>query len=171
MGDQPGSGPGENRAPANDVMPASFEAKGETAMTDRITKRQRSHVMRSVGRKDTRPEVLVRSLLHRAGFRFRKNVRSLPGSPDIVLPRYRTVVFVHGCFWHQHPGCRRATKPASRQDYWDAKLARNVARDREKADRLIAAGWKVIVVWECETADPAELTARLSAALSGDRKS
>ncbi len=131
-------------------------------MADRITKRQRSHVMRSVGRKDTGPEVTVRSLLHRAGFRFRKNVKALPGSPDIVLPRFRTVVFVHGCFWHQHPGCRRATRPASRQDYWDAKLTRNIERDREKAERLIADGWRVVVVWECETTDPGGLTQRLA---------
>ncbi|MBI1323484.1 DNA mismatch endonuclease Vsr [bacterium] len=139
-------------------------------MTDRISKRQRSHVMRSVGRTDTGPEVEVRSLLHRSGFRFRKNVRSLPGTPDIVLPRYRTVVFVHGCFWHQHPGCRRATKPASRQEYWDAKLARNIERDREKSDRLIAAGWRVIVVWECETAEPAKLIDRLSTVIRDEVK-
>lgn len=126
--------------------------------------------MRSVGRTDTGPEVEVRSLLHRSGFRFRKNVRSLPGTPDIVLPRYRTVVFVHGCFWHQHPGCRRATKPASRQEYWDAKLARNIERDREKSDRLIAAGWRVIVVWECETAEPAKLIDRLSTVIRDEVK-
>lgn len=126
--------------------------------------------MRSVGRTDTGPEVAVRSLLHRSGFRFRKNVRSLPGTPDIVLPRYRTVVFVNGCFWHQHPGCRRATRPASRQEYWDAKLERNIERDREKSERLIAAGWRVLVVWECETAAPATLIARLSTELRGEQK-
>lgn len=134
-------------------------------MTDRITRSQRSHVMRSVGRKDTGPEILVRSMLHQAGFRFRKNVRALPGSPDVVLPKYGAVVFVHGCFWHQHAGCRRATRPASRRDYWDAKLARNVERDRQNARRLRDAGWKVLVVWECETADAAALIARLERSL------
>jgi DNA mismatch endonuclease (patch repair protein) len=134
-------------------------------MADRITRSQRSHVMRSVGRKDTGPEILVRSMLHQAGFRFRKNVRALPGSPDVVLPKYGAVVFVHGCFWHQHAGCRRATRPASRRDYWDAKLARNVERDRQNARRLRDAGWKVLVVWECETADAAALIARLERSL------
>lgn len=137
-------------------------------MADRITKRQRSHVMRSVGRKDTGPEIVVRSLLHRAGFRFRKNVKSLPGTPDIVLPKYRTVIFVHGCFWHRHEGCRRATKPASRREYWDAKLARNVERDRQKAARLQEAGWNVVTIWECETKAPDELIERLARALRVD---
>lgn len=110
----------------------------------------------------------MRSLLHRAGFRFRKNDKSLPGSPDIVLPRFRTVIFVHGCFWHQHKGCRRATKPATRQDYWDTKLARNIERDLEKTALLVSAGWRVLVVWECETAHPTELITRLSAAIRSD---
>jgi DNA mismatch endonuclease (patch repair protein) len=123
--------------------------------------------MRSVGRKDTGPEVKVRSLLHRAGFRFRKNVKTLAGTPDIVLPRYRCVIFVHGCFWHQHPGCARATRPASRNDYWDAKLARNVERDREKAERLESEGWRVHVVWECETRNPEALLKRLVTEISG----
>ena len=132
-------------------------------MVDRISKAQRSRVMKAVGQSDTGPEVLVRSLLHRAGFRFRKNVRAMPGSPDVVLPRYRTVVFVHGCFWHQHHGCKRATRPASNTAYWDAKLARNVERDRTKADELMAQGWRVIVVWECETSDLPALAGRLEA--------
>jgi DNA mismatch endonuclease (patch repair protein) len=134
-------------------------------MADRITKRQRSHVMRSVGRKDTGPEIVVRSLLHRAGFRFRKNVKSLPGTPDIVLPKYRTVIFVHGCFWHRHQGCPRTTTPASRREYWDAKLARNVERDRQKSARLQEAGWNVVIVWECETKAPDVLIERLALAL------
>lgn len=137
-------------------------------MADRITQPQRSHVMRSVGRKDTEPEVVVRSLLHRAGFRFRKNVKSLPGTPDIVLPKYRTVIFVHGCFWHCHEGCRRATRPASRREYWDAKLAGNVERDRRKAGRLQEAGWKVMVIWECETKAPEVLIDRLVRALRAE---
>jgi len=137
-------------------------------MADRITKSQRSQVMRSVGRMDTGPEIVVRSLLHGAGFRFRINVKSLPGTPDIVLPKYRTVIFVHGCFWHRHEGCPRTTTPASRREYWDAKLARNVERDLQKAERLQEAGWNVVIVWECETKAPDELIERLARSLRVD---
>lgn len=99
---------------------------------------------------DTGPEIALRSLLHRAGYRFRLHDRHLPGRPDIVLPRFRTVIFVHGCFWHRHAGCRNATTPGSRTEFWIRKFQGTVARDARKAAELEAAGWKVITVWECE---------------------
>jgi DNA mismatch endonuclease (patch repair protein) len=120
-------------------------------VADTVTKEQRSLNMSLIRSKETKPEVFVRSVLHRLGFRFRKNVKDLPGKPDIVLPKYKTVIFVHGCFWHQHKGCRRATIPKSNTDYWIPKLTGNVKRDiLHKAD-LKKAGWNVAVVWECET--------------------
>ena len=103
--------------------------------------------------KDTKPERIVRSLLHRMGYRFTVNGpknRKLPGRPDIVLPKYRTVVFVHGCYWHRHEGCRLAYNPKSRVEFWEKKFADNVARDERNEIRLKEAGWKVVVVWECE---------------------
>jgi len=114
---------------------------------------------------DTKPELLVRSLLHRMGYRFRLHRRDLPGRPDIVLPKYRAVVFVHGCFWHRHRGCRYAYVPKSRKDFWKRKFARNVERDREVRHLLRKAGWKILVVWECETVDADGLASRLSSAL------
>ena len=122
-------------------------------MADTVTPEVRSMMMASIRGTDTRPERIARSYLHRHGFRFRKNVKDLPGKPDIVLPKYRTVVFVHGCFWHQHAGCPLASRPKSRTGYWDKKLDRNVERDREACRRLEAMGWKVLVIWECEVQD------------------
>jgi DNA mismatch endonuclease (patch repair protein) len=107
--------------------------------------------MRAVRSKDTRPELGVRRLLHRLGYRFRLHRRDLPGSPDLTFPKYRTVIFVHGCFWHQHPGCRKALPPKSRVAFWQAKFDRNVARDRAYQARLQEAGWRVEIIWECET--------------------
>lgn len=106
--------------------------------------------MAAIKSKDTKPEITVRSFLHRAGFRFRKNVKEMPGKPDIVLPKYRTVLFVHGCFWHQHKGCPNATMPKSREEFWIKKLAGNVERDRKVSLKLHEAGWNVVTVWECE---------------------
>lgn len=139
-------------------------------MADTLTPEARSAHMRRVRGADTLPERTVRALLHGAGFRFRLHRKDLPGRPDIVLPRYRTVVLVHGCFWHRHPGCRASRVPSTRPAWWEAKLARNVERDREVAEALVAAGWRVVVVWECETrpAGRAALSARLTALLRGD---
>ena len=111
--------------------------------------------------RDTGPELSVRSLLHRMGFRFRVHRRDLPGTPDIVLPKYRTVVFVHGCFWHRHAGCKYAYTPKSRVDFWLRKFEENVARDRKARRQLKAVGWQVIVVWECQTRDHEKLRERL----------
>lgn len=130
-------------------------------MTDHQTRQQRSRNMASIRGKDTRPELRVRSALHRLGCRFRLHRRDLPGTPDVVLPKYRTVVFVHGCFWHRHPGCPRSFAPATRSEFWRAKLDRNVVRDAENRRALEAAGWRVVVIWECETRDQDALQRQL----------
>lgn len=106
--------------------------------------------MSRVRSKDTAPELLVRSILHRLGYRFRLHRKDLPGNPDIVLPKYHTVIFVHGCFWHQHPGCKKAVIPRDNSEYWSAKLARNVRRDTETRRKLDELGWETIVLWGCE---------------------
>lgn len=102
----------------------------------------------------TLPEMKVRRLLHRHGFRFRLNVRTLPGRPDLVLPRYRVCIFVHGCFWHRHPGCRYATTPKTRTDFWQRKFDQNVNRDARVKNELLASGWRVIELWECGIRGP-----------------
>jgi len=117
-------------------------------MADRLTKAERSALMARIRGTDTAPERLVRSALHRAGFRFRLHGAALPGRPDVVLPRHRVVVFVHGCFWHRH-GCRLATTPATRVRFWRQKFERNVARDARNARALRRLGWRVLTIWEC----------------------
>lgn len=107
--------------------------------------------MSGIGGRNTKPEIIVRKALVAAGFRFRLHRRDLPGCPDVVLPGRRVAVFVHGCFWHAHQGCRYARTPSSRKDFWEAKLAATVERDRCARDALLAAGWRVLVVWECAT--------------------
>lgn len=121
----------------------------------------RGDIMRAVKRAHTGPEIVVRRALHALGLRFRLHRRDLPGSPDIVLPRFRTVVFVHGCFWHRHPGCRYASIPKTRQEYWLPKFKANVERDAKKEAQLCELGWRVLVIWECETRKPAKLEERL----------
>ena len=125
------------------------------------TPEQRSRTMRAVRSRDTNPEMAVRRFIHAAGLRFRLHDRRLPGVPDLVFPGRRVVVFVHGCFWHRHPGCPKATLPKSRREYWEPKLTGNVERDLRNRDALKAAGWKVAVIWECETRD-SERLARLA---------
>ncbi len=105
--------------------------------------------MASVGQRDTGPEMVLRRILHRHGLRYRLHDRSLPGSPDLVFPRFQSVVFVHGCFWHVHEGCKFATKPSSRKTFWKEKFDANRKRDRRNYDTLVASGWRVLVVWEC----------------------
>ncbi len=111
---------------------------------------KRSAVMGRIRGRDTKPELIVRSLLHRAGLRFSLRRKDLPGKPDIVLPKYKVVIFVHGCFWHRHKGCKVATMPKSREDFWQAKFDANVTRDKRNLRDLKKAGWQVIVLWECE---------------------
>ncbi|MDI6725902.1 MAG: DNA mismatch endonuclease Vsr [Smithellaceae bacterium] len=120
---------------------------------DTFSPEKRSDIMRRVHSTDTAPEKRVRSLLHKLGFRFRLRRNDLPGKPDIVLPKHRAVVFVHGCFWHRHQDCPHATTPASRQEYWLPKFRRIVERDRKNQAELRRQGWNVIVVWECEVRD------------------
>lgn len=117
------------------------------------TPEQRSRTMRAVRSQDTGPEMIVRRFLHAAGLRFRLHDRHLPGVPDLVFPSRRVALFVHGCFWHQHPGCQAADRPKSRTDYWNRKLDGNVARDTRHQAELASAGWTVLVIWECETLD------------------
>lgn len=109
--------------------------------------------MRSVGQKNTRPELAVRKILHRSGYRFRLHRRDLPGTPDVVLPKYRSVIFVHGCFWHGH-GCKYGKLPKSNKSYWSQKIQRNINRDARTRFELERGGWKVFVVWQCELGDP-----------------
>ena len=117
--------------------------------------------MRRVRSTNTTPEKKVRSLLHKLSFRFRLHRNDLPGKPDIVLPKHCTVIFVHGCFWHRHQGCPRATTPSSRQEYWLPKFGRTVERDKKNQQLLGQKGWNVVVVWECETKDLSKLTEEL----------
>lgn len=117
---------------------------------DTVDPKKRSEMMSHIRSKNTKPELLIRSLLHRSGFRFRIHRRDLPGCPDIVLPKYKTIIFVHGCFWHQHPGCRKATIPETNRDFWTEKLAKNTTRDFLICNELKKQGWKTIIVWQCE---------------------
>jgi len=130
-------------------------------MTDKIDPIRRSANMARIRSRNTKPERLVRSILHRLGYRFRLHAKDLPGSPDIVFRSRRKAIFVHGCFWHSHPGCRRAFKPSSRQEFWQAKLARTVARDKAAIHALEQMGWESHVIWECELGDT-ELAPRLA---------
>lgn len=119
-------------------------------MVDTLTKEKRSWNMSRITGRNTKPEILLRSLLHREGFRFRLHDKRLPGKPDIVLPRHRTVIFVNGCFWHRHNNCEYAYTPKSRQEFWLNKFQGTVQRDQEKQKMLADLGWQVLVVWECE---------------------
>lgn len=130
-------------------------------MDDQLTPQRRSWLMSRVKGKNTQPELVVRSLLFARGFRFRVHRKDLPGRPDVVLPKYRTVIFVHGCFWHRHPRCRKTTMPATRTQFWSDKFAQNIERDRSNQARLETMGWRSIVVWECEIASGKELADRL----------
>jgi len=119
-------------------------------MTDRVSAETRSSIMRRVKGENTKPEIIVRSSLHRAGLRFRLHPKKLPGHPDIILPKYKAVVFVHGCFWHRHPECKNSTTPNSNLEYWLPKFARTVERDNNNSSLLVQMGWRVFIIWECE---------------------
>ena len=114
---------------------------------------QRSRNMSAIKSKNTKPEIAVRKLLHSLGYRFRLHRKDLPGSPDIVLPKYKTVIFVHGCFWHRHENCKYASTPKTRQEFWEAKFRENINRDKLNQENLSSNGWKIIIVWECEIKD------------------
>jgi DNA mismatch endonuclease (patch repair protein) len=132
-----------------------------TGSSDAAISEQRSRNMRAVSSFDTKPEIAVRKFLHGAGLRFRLHRADLPGRPDIVLPKYRLAVFVHGCFWHRHEGCRRTTLPKTRTEFWTTKFAANVARDARVVEDLERLGWRVVTIWECETGKQERLNALL----------
>jgi len=118
-------------------------------MVDTVDKKTRSRVMASVKGADTKPERMIRSALHRRGFRYRLHDTKLPGRPDLVLRRYHAVIFVHGCFWHRHEGCRQTVTPKSNREFWKRKFAENVARDKRNLALLRKAGWRIAIIWEC----------------------
>ncbi len=125
-------------------------------VTDIVSKETRSRMMSGIRGKDTRPEMLVRRRLHSLGFRFRLHAKTLPGRPDLVLPKYRTVIFVHGCFWHRHADCKYATSPRSNQKFWQDKFESNIKRDKSAVNELLGFGWRIIVIWECSMRNKAD---------------
>jgi DNA mismatch endonuclease (patch repair protein) len=126
-------------------------------MSDVVDSRTRSRMMGAVRSRDTAPELRVRKYLHGCGLRYRVHVGNLPGCPDLVFPRYKVIVFVHGCFWHQHSGCRKASLPTANREFWTQKLEGNVRRDAAIISNLEQAGWRVLVIWECQTRDEDQL--------------
>lgn len=135
-------------------------------MTDIVDQQTRSRMMAGIGGKDTGPEMALRRAMHARGFRYLLHAKGLPGRPDLVLPKYGSVVFVHGCFWHRHPGCRYTSIPSTRPDFWQTKFEVNVVRDNAARGALLAAGWRVATVWDCAVRKPqqVEVAANLLAA-------
>jgi DNA mismatch endonuclease (patch repair protein) len=119
-------------------------------MSDIFSKNKRSDIMSKIYGKETKPEILVRKYLFAQGFRYRKNVKDLPGKPDIVLPKYKTVIFVNGCFWHGHKNCKRSAFPTSNTQFWEEKISKNIIRDSENIQKLLDMGYKVLTIWQCE---------------------
>src|SRR5690606_20085781 len=119
-------------------------------MSDIFSSKKRSEIMSKISGKETKPEILVRKYLFANGFRFRKNVKTLPGKPDIVLPKYKTIIFVHGCFWHGHKDCKKSKLPETRKEFWTSKITNNIERDQGNKEELKKLGWNIIVIWECE---------------------
>lgn len=124
-------------------------SRERTIMADTVEPEVRSKIMSRVRRRDTKPELALRRALHHQGFRYRIDYRGLPGSPDIVFPKWRTALFVHGCYWHRHAGCHKASSPSSNVEFWEEKFHRNVERDARNLRQLTDAGWRVGTVWEC----------------------
>ena len=140
-------------------------------MADIVDSKRRSRIMSRIRGRDTTPELAVRRMAHRLGFRFRLHRKDLPGRPDIVFPQYRAAVFVHGCFWHRHNGCRYAYTPKSRVPFWTEKFKKNVAHDRRSEEALRNLGWRVLVIWECETQDEIALQSCLLKHMRDDGRS
>lgn len=138
-------------------------------MTDVFTPERRSAIMARIKGENTKPEILVRKIVHSLGYRFRLHKKNLPGKPDIVLSRHKKVIFVHGCFWHGHPGCLRSTLPETRKQFWRNKILGNVARDIRTRRSLIRQGWGVLVVWQCQMKNVDRLSKRLERFLIGTR--
>jgi DNA mismatch endonuclease (patch repair protein) len=130
-------------------------------LTDKLTPERRSANMSRIRSRDTSPEMIVRRLLHGMGYRYRLHVAELPGRPDIVLPRLKRIIEVRGCFWHQHPGCIDSHIPKSRLEYWEPKLTKNQCRDEENRRKLRELGWRLCLIWECETNDASKISKRL----------
>ena len=122
---------------------------------DIYSREKRSEIMSKVRSQSTGPEIIVRKYLHSLGFRFRLHSKKLPGTPDIVLRKYQSVIFVHGCFWHHHKGCRRSKMPSSNMEFWDTKISTNIRRDKRNTSKLKQLGWRVLIIWECETKNEA----------------
>ena len=137
---------------------------------DIVSREKRSAMMAGIRGKDTQPEMRVRRAAHALGFRYRLHRRDLPGHPDLVFPKLRKVILVHGCYWHRHPGCRFAYMPKSNVDFWQQKFGNNQKRDRHTLSELVKLGWIPMVIWECETVDPDLLGERLVAHLGGHRE-
>ena len=138
-------------------------------MTDVFDRRKRSEIMSRIRGRDTKPEMIVRGVAHGLGFRFRLHRKDLPGSPDLVFPRHRAVIMVHGCFWHRHPGCAHASTPQTRVRFWEDKFEGNVVRDRRNEKALQELGWRVMVIWECETKDRGAVASRIQSFLRPEK--
>jgi DNA mismatch endonuclease (patch repair protein) len=136
-------------------------------MVDTVTKERRSQIMRNVRSKNTRPEMVVRKLIHSMGFRFRLHRTDLPGKPDIVFPRFRSVIFVHGCFWHRHKGCASTRTPKTRVKFWESKFKSNELRDQIAKHLLGQLNWRVMTIWECEIANTQKLVKQIYKFLNG----
>jgi DNA mismatch endonuclease (patch repair protein) len=160
---------GARRIPPAEVLPRQRGSKKNSedaseygdGLLDVLPAEQRSERMSRVRSKDTKPEMVVRRLVHSLGCRFRLHNRQLPGSPDLVFARLKTVIFVHGCFWHRHPRCKKASTPATNPDFWRGKFNANRLRDKRQIHQLRRLGWEALIVWECETRDPEKLKKRL----------
>lgn len=128
---------------------------------DVFTREKRSQIMSRVSGRNTKPEIVVRSLLHKLGYRFRLHRKDLPGKPDITLPKHKKIIFVHGCFWHGHMGCSRSERPSTNNEFWREKLDKNIKRDKETVDALKKLGWDVLIIWTCEVKCKNELKSKL----------
>lgn len=151
------------------IMETAQSMAADRELAGERVDRARSALMSRVRGKNTKPELVVRREVHALGYRFRLHRSDLPGTPDLVFPRLHKVVFVHGCFWHRHEGCSRTTTPTTRAPYWQEKFEQNVQRDRQNVTMLEALGWKVLVIWECETFDRSRLAESVSSFLASPR--
>jgi len=139
-------------------------------VADKFTKEKRSKIMSHISGKETKPEILVRKFLFANGFRYRKNVKSLRGAPDIVLPKYKTAIFIHGCFWHGHEGCPKSKLPQTRRDFWGKKISENVKRDKKDIQLLQKEDWNIITIWQCEISNSQKRQKRLEALISAIKR-
>ena len=138
-------------------------------MVDHLNPAARSANMALIRGGDTKPELMVRKVLHALGYRFRLHRRDLPGTPDVVLPRHKVAVFVHGCFWHRHSECKRASTPSSRADFWNKKFARTIERDEAAIRNLVSLGWRPLVLWECELKIPGHIQRSVEQLIAEER--